>query len=256
MANSDCQSAFPTLWVCGAADMALDAQGPSPTLSLFDGLSTGDLSQLLGRLQHRVFPAGTTVIAEGDNAHGMYVVASGYADVLVTDRQGVEHVVNRVGPGATLGEMSLLTGHPASATVRAVDTLEVLALNEADFRRTAADFPAIYQNVGTILARRLMESNQRRLPDRLGNLSVLHDAGAPPLLGYALAASVAWHTRTPTLLLYLGDELPPELAALAGPEWMPQASGPGARNDWSATPRAYVQHAPPAADFAPRRLAR
>src|SRR5215211_3702182 len=101
--------------------MAINPQGPSSTLSLFDGLSTTDMSRLLGRLQHRVFPAGATVIAEGDSPHGMYVVVSGYADVLVTDRQGVEHRVNRVGPGATLGEMSLLTGQVASATVRAMD---------------------------------------------------------------------------------------------------------------------------------------
>jgi hypothetical protein len=44
---------------------------------------------------------------------------------------------------------------------------------------------------------------------------VLRHGGAPPELGYALACSVSWHTRAPTLLLYLGEQLPDSLAAIA-----------------------------------------
>jgi NTE family protein len=100
-----------------------------------------------------------------------------------------------------------------------------------------------------------MESNQRGLADQLGNLSVLHDAGAPPLLGYALAASVAWHTRAPVLLLVLGDALPPALAALAGAEGTALSVADSRARGELGAPRAVVLRAPLADDFAPRRLA-
>lgn len=181
---------------------------------LFEGLSAEDVAQALARLQPRRFPAGCTVIAEGDSLYELYVVRSGTADVFITDRGGDEHLVNRVGPGATLGEMSLFTGQPASATVRATTDLDVLVLGEGDFHDTLARFPRMYHNLGAILSRRLALSERRSLGGGPGDLTVLLDDGAPPLLGYALACSIAWHANSPTLLLIAGDsELPPELDA-------------------------------------------
>jgi NTE family protein len=46
---------------------------------------------------------------------------------------------------------------------------------------------------------------------------LLQDAGAPPLLGYALACSVAWHTRKSTLFVSVWpDEPPAELLNITG----------------------------------------
>lgn len=112
--------------------------GSSP--SFFEGLSPEEVAQALDRLKPRRFESGTTVIAEGDTLHELYIVQSGTADILVTDRSGSEHLVNRVGPGAPLGEMSLFTGQPASAWVRAATVLI-----EPEFGKTGGlglrDFP-------------------------------------------------------------------------------------------------------------------
>jgi NTE family protein len=136
--------------------------------------------------------------------------------VFVSDRNGIEHHVNRVGPGGTLGEMALLTGEPASATVRAASELEVLVLSEAEFRRAAATLPRIYENVAAVLSRKLYYADRRLLDSHRDVLAWLVDQGAPPLLGYALACSVAWHSRKPTLLLVLCETPSPELVAIAG----------------------------------------
>jgi NTE family protein len=135
--------------------------------------------------------------------------------VFVSDRHGVEARIGAVVPGSTIGEMSVLTGEPAVATVRATADLDVLVLSQSDFERLAAKYPLIYRNVGVLLSDRLDRSNRRPFRDVTGRVTVLRDLGAPPLLGYALACSMAWHLRRPTLLLVLDDVPAEELAALA-----------------------------------------
>lgn len=182
----------------------------------FAGLTPAEISSVLGDLERRHFASGTVMLAEGDIPRELYVVASGTADIYITDRHGREHWLNQVGPGSTLGEMALFTGRPVSATVRASAPLDVLVLSETGFHRAAATFPRLYRNLGAILSERLGSTNRRSVQDEPFRLALLLDHGAPPLLAYALAASVAWHTRASTLLLVATEAAPPDdLAALA-----------------------------------------
>ena len=202
--------------------------------SFFDGIPADDLQTVLAGLERRRFAAGAVVIAEGDHANELYITQSGWAEVVVSDRHGGEHAVGRIRPGSTLGEMSLFTGQPAVGTVRATSDLEVLVMSGASFEQFAERYPRIYRNLGAILSERLARTNRLAVNDTPGGLTVIHDWDAPPLAAYALASSVAWHTRTPTLLLVLSDDPPSELAAL------------DARNDGAAdrAPRAHVMIVP------------
>jgi NTE family protein len=193
---------------------ALMATGPA---SFFDGLSTEEIQRALGTLQRRRFPAGSVVIAEGDLNRQLYVAEAGAAEVFVSDRLGVEHRVGWVNPGATMGEMSMLSGQPAAGTVRATSDLEVVVLTESDVERAAAAYPRIYRNIGAILSERLARMNRLSLRKAPGRVVVLDDAGAPPLLAYALACSVAWHTRRPTVLVAVGDTFSDHLAEIVTP---------------------------------------
>src|SRR5687768_2064987 len=108
--------------------------------TFFDGLGEAELALVLEPLERRHFAAGATILAEGDGVREMYVVETGSADVFVDDRLGGEHRVGQIGPGATVGEMALFTGQPASASVRATTPLEVLVVSEAEVQRAAAAF--------------------------------------------------------------------------------------------------------------------
>lgn len=188
---------------------------PDQRSSFFDGVSDEQLASVVGSLNRRTFSAGASMLVEGESLRNLYVVRSGSADVFVADRTGVEHHVNRVGPGGTLGEMSLLTGEPVSAMVRAASEVEVLVLSASEFHRAAAALPRIYQNVAAVLSRKLYHADRRALDSTTGVLAWLVDEGAPPLLGYALACSIAWHSRRPTLLLAVCQTPWPELVAIA-----------------------------------------
>ena len=74
-------------------------------------------------------------------------------------------------------------------------------MTRQEFFDIAERFPIVYRNVGAILAERLVSAEKRTDVAQHGVLIWLFDHGAPPLLSYALASSVAWHTRTETVLL-------------------------------------------------------
>lgn len=190
----------------------MEQSGPS----FFEGLSGAEVEGILATLERRRFPSGAVVVSEGDTPREMYFMESGQALAFVADRQGVEHEVGAIRSGGTIGEMSLFTAQPASATVRADTDLDVVVFNQADFERVAASFPRLYRNLGSILSERLARTNRLTLDEQPGRLLVLEDDGSPPLLGYSLAASIGWHTRSPTVLVAIGDEPAAELEAIAG----------------------------------------
>lgn len=184
-------------------------------LSIFEGLPPEELARVVGSLEYRVYPAGAIVMAEGDRTKEIFIAQSGSADVLIAAEDGSESLVGHIVPGGTVGEISLLTGQPAVATVRAGEDFEAIVLTEADFARLAESFPQVYRNLGTILAERLARTDRLAVGAREGHLVLIEDSGAPPLLGYALACSVAWHTRERTLLLVLAESPHQDLIDLA-----------------------------------------
>jgi NTE family protein len=185
-----------------------------PRAWLFDGLPIQELKPELDRLERRRYPADAVIMEEGDPPHEMFIIASGHAAVF-TVREGKRLHIRRVGPGTPFGDMSLLTGQAVSACVRASTDLEAWVLDREAFDRLAVTFPRIYANVARILAERLASSTRAGG----GSVSVLLDRDAPPLLGLALASSVAWHTRRPTLLLVVpGVTTSAELTARASTE--------------------------------------
>jgi len=61
----------------------------------------------------------------------------------------------------------LITGRGATATVRVATDIDLLVCSDAEFERSAADFPILYHNLGAILAERLARSSRHTVRDTL-----------------------------------------------------------------------------------------
>lgn len=227
------------------------------------GLPREHLITLLTQQEHRSFAPGTHVLVQGERSEALYLILAGLAEVYITDAQGREHHITLVGPGQTLGEMSLLTGDPISAHVRATSdaSLDVLVLKEEEVQRLGSAYPALYRNLASILSDRLARSNQRLLRQRDHRVA-LSEQEAPPLLGYALACSLAWHIRSPVLLLVLADpsSAPEALRQLAcgaalspAATWVPNGATHTLPQQ-PLPPRAHLLLAAPEGAFAPSAL--
>lgn len=89
--------------------------------------------RLLDGASVRTIEAGTALTTQGDSVEALYYLVSGVATI---EKDGT--VIAACGPGDYVGEMSFVSGHPASATARAVKKMKVLAFDQAKLRSVIA----------------------------------------------------------------------------------------------------------------------
>src|SRR5206468_3494498 len=111
-------------------------------VKLFAELSADSLTKLGSRLKVVEFPPAEVIVREGAPGVSMYIIKSGLVEVRKKDPvTGIDFLVTNLSEGAAVGEMSLLTGKPRSATVSTVTHTVVFTLTRADFRNLARAGP-------------------------------------------------------------------------------------------------------------------
>jgi len=130
------------------------ALGALPETVLLAGIPPAQLSGALEKMVARRFPAGTTILREGDAGDSLYLITGGRVEVETRDDGGERVPLGTLGPGDFFGEVSLLTSRPRTATVTALTDLEALELSRASIVSLSAAYPD--------LERALAESQRAR----------------------------------------------------------------------------------------------
>ncbi|HKZ81560.1 MAG TPA: FAD-dependent oxidoreductase [Pyrinomonadaceae bacterium] len=128
-----------------AASWTFDLFLPPDLVQLKLGQSTG--------ISHEHFEPGQDVFKQGDLGDRLYIIASGRADV-VRNEDGREIHLAQLGPGEYFGEMALLNQTTRNATVRCVESLNVLSMHKRDFNLLAANLPAMRQSFEHVMKQR------------------------------------------------------------------------------------------------------
>ncbi len=84
-----------------------------------------------GQLEH--YPRGSTILQQGASGDTCYVIRGGRCEVSVEDLSGRVVETAILGPGHLFGEVALLKDVARTATVRALDSLELIALSRESF---------------------------------------------------------------------------------------------------------------------------
>jgi CRP-like cAMP-binding protein len=127
----------------------------------------GILSRLPEQLFSSLFSRATTVQLKtdqvlfliGDNGDGCYRVEDGLLKVTMISRDGNERILAFLGPGAIVGEMSIIDQLPRCASVVAVRASVLSFLNRAEFVDFAKKHSQVYESLLTLLAERLRETD-------------------------------------------------------------------------------------------------
>jgi type IV pilus assembly protein PilB len=131
-------------------------------VKLFAELSPESLGKLVNCLKPGDFPAGEVIVREGAPGVSMYIIKSGLVEVRKKDpTTGIDFLVAQLSEGAAVGEMSLLTGKPRSATVTTVHPTVVFTLSRADFRSLLTQHPEISLGLARIMSERLEEATKQ-----------------------------------------------------------------------------------------------
>jgi CRP-like cAMP-binding protein/Zn-dependent protease/multisubunit Na+/H+ antiporter MnhG subunit len=109
-------------------------------LPILEDLPEDVLSDLAGRVRLRAFPAGKSVVRQGDRAQAFYVVRRGTLQVVEEDRAtGDRRVLRVLGPGESFGELGLSEAAPRSATVEVIEDAQLFEIDKSTFERLLAD---------------------------------------------------------------------------------------------------------------------
>jgi CRP-like cAMP-binding protein len=135
---------------------------PDPTLaedalrqvSIFSALTDAERAELARTARWDVYGAGELVVRQHERGSSMYVVSRG--EVVVTVEPG-DREVAVIGGGGFFGEMSLLTGEPRTATVRARSDAALLEITADAFRRMVLADPDTVEQVAAAVAKRRAE---------------------------------------------------------------------------------------------------
>ncbi|MFP2934849.1 cyclic nucleotide-binding domain-containing protein, partial [Pyxidicoccus sp. 3LG] len=102
-------------------------------ISIFGELPMEDMKDLFRMAQQVLIPQDTTVLEKGARGTGLLVLLDGTVDVY--SGPGMDaRLLNTLGPGAFLGEISLILDGSTSAHVRARTAVRALRVTRVDFQ--------------------------------------------------------------------------------------------------------------------------
>ena len=130
------------------------------TSSALTALTAAEARCVASSMRLVSYPAGATVMREGDHVHTGYMLLLLEGEVSVetsADGGGVE--ISVLGPGNFVGEMALLDGEPRSVSCRAATSIEAAGLSRDALELLLRDNP--------VVCAKLMMTVAKRLGDRL-----------------------------------------------------------------------------------------
>jgi energy-coupling factor transporter ATP-binding protein EcfA2 len=139
-------------------------------LAPFSSLPPEVLEETARLLLYAERTPGEVLCRQGSVGDELFIIGRGDVEILVTDDEGNERIVNIVGEGGYIGEISFLRRIPRTATVRAQTNVEVHILRRLDF-------DALLERLGTDISAHLEDTAQARIEDTRQKLAAL--AGAP-----------------------------------------------------------------------------
>jgi CRP/FNR family transcriptional regulator, cyclic AMP receptor protein len=133
----------------------------------FDDFSREDVQMLAAFMQVYRAEPGSTIIREGDSDDYMLLIIQGKVDIVKTDKRGAVQPMTSVGPGMTLGEMSMIDGEPRFATCISVEPTTFAVLSRDSMVRIILEDPGLGSKLliklVTLLSQRLRQTSSTLL---------------------------------------------------------------------------------------------
>ena len=120
-------------------------------------LPADQIEAILHCIRHRELKAGEILFRAGEPGDALYIVSHGKVEVL----KGADcdaRAIAVLGEGNAFGEMSLLSGGPRTATIRAAEDASLLEISKEDFERLVADDPQMADAVKRISHQRAISN--------------------------------------------------------------------------------------------------
>lgn len=137
--------------------------------------------------------SGETLMEQGEAGDSMFLVMSGRLRAYIRDENGQERAVREMSRGQVIGEMSLYTGAPRSATVVAIRESVLIRLDKAAFNKLLASSAQASIGLTQQLIARLQTERSRAPVEKPVITGLMAITEGVDLVGFSqqLAASMA-----------------------------------------------------------------
>ena len=137
-------------------------------LSLFAELDDRELAQIASVAKTRRYAKDDVIFHADESGDVFCVIREGKVKITMISPEGKEIILTMMGPGEFFGEMALLDDAPRSATVIALEPLEVVTIWRSDFLQILADNFSITRKLLSELSKRV-----RRMSLRIESLATM-----------------------------------------------------------------------------------
>lgn len=129
-------------------------------VSLFSDLDGETLAALTQIAYLRTVKKGEVLFRQGEPGEELLVLIRGSVTASVSRREGGTMTVGVLGPGEFFGEVALLDGFPRSATVTALEDLQLVVVDRETFTSLVHDNPPLSFALLRAMARRMRVLNE------------------------------------------------------------------------------------------------
>lgn len=163
--------------------------------ALLGPLEPDALALLQRSLEWLAVPGGQTLMAQGDPGDAMYLTISGRLRAYVRGDDGQTRAVREMARGQIIGELSLYTDQPRSATVVAIRDSVLVRLDKPAFHRLLASSPRLSMLMTRQLIHRLQSPPDRADQARPVVLTLLPITAGVDLAGFAAGLAAQLSTQ-------------------------------------------------------------
>jgi NTE family protein len=134
---------------------------------------------LMSEIETLHLAGGDWLMREGEEGDALYLLVQGRLQVLVNNKASDQHtdqvVLGEVVPGDSVGEISLLTGEPRSASIQAIRDSLLVKIDHASFQHLAQEHPALIMKLAGNVASVLHQSTsgKQKSSRRMENITLV-----------------------------------------------------------------------------------
>lgn len=119
------------------------------------------LTAWAGSLPAQRYGRGEILFRQGESGECCYVVLSGELEGRIQHADSGRTTTFALGPGAVVGEMSLMTGLPRMAEVRVKDSAELLRIPAPDFAELLGKHAGLIEQMSQLVSERVRQNRQQ-----------------------------------------------------------------------------------------------
>lgn len=135
------------------------------TIELFEDFERAEIRLLTQFMTAYRVAAGVEIIREGDPGDFMILIIEGEVDVFKNDKAGMRKRIAIIGPGKTLGEMSMIDGEPRFSSCISATPTTFSMITRDNLTRIIAEQPMlgakILMELVVMLSQRLRQTSAK-----------------------------------------------------------------------------------------------